>query len=131
MDLRIRYGILTVAGLALAPVARAQTADSLPPGVTREMVDRGRVVFQGPGLCIACHGPAAKGGIGPDLTDTVWMHGDGSFDALVKVIASGVSLEVSETGQLMPPRGGSSINDDDVRAVAAFVWTLSRNRPGS
>jgi hypothetical protein len=26
---------------------------------------------------------------------------------------------------MMPPRGGSSISDPQVQAVAAYVWTLS------
>ena len=27
----------------------------------------------------------------------------------------------------MPPRGGSSIGDKDLEAVAAYVWSLGRN----
>lgn len=128
MDFRICYGILIVGLGAAAPGAAAQQGDSLPPGVTTEMVVRGKAVFLGAGLCLACHGPEAKGGIGPDLTDSVWLHGDGGFDSLVKVITDGVSLEVSETGQLMPPKGGGAIRDEDVRAVAAYVWTLSKRQ---
>lgn len=26
--------------------------------------------------CIACHGESGKGGVGPDLTDAVWVHGN-------------------------------------------------------
>lgn len=26
--------------------------------------------------CMACHGESGKGGVGPDLTDAVWIHGD-------------------------------------------------------
>jgi len=128
VDFRIRYGILIAWLGAAAAGAEAQQADSLPPGVSTDMVVRGKAVFLGAGLCIACHGPEATGGIGPDLTDSVWLHGDGGFDSLVKVITDGVSLEVSQTGQLMPPRGGSAIRDDDVRAVAAYVWTLRKRQ---
>ena len=28
-------------------------------------------------------------------------------------------------GAIMPPKGGSAITDDQVKAVAAYVWTLS------
>ena len=26
--------------------------------------------------CIVCHGASGKGGVGPDLTDAAWIHGD-------------------------------------------------------
>jgi mono/diheme cytochrome c family protein len=110
----------------LAPPA----ADSLPPGVTPAMVARGRAVFGGPGLCMACHGADARGGIGPDLTDDRWLAGTGAFAEIVARIVAGVPRDSSSTGQIMPPRGGGAITDDEVRAVAAYVWTLSRRPRG-
>jgi len=105
----------------------AQSTDSLPPGVTAAMVAKGKKIFGGAGLCLACHGPKGEGALGPNLTDTTWLHHDGSFSALVKQITEGIDEKVSKTGQVMPPRGGSSLNDEDVKAVAAYVWTLSRH----
>lgn len=130
MDARIRDRVLTslLAGAALggAPaVAAAQATDSLPPGVTKEMVAKGKTIFVGPGLCLACHGPEGKGLIGPDLTDQTWLHIDGSYEAIIKRVLSGVDPSESKTGQIMPPKGGSAISDADVKAVAAYVWTLS------
>jgi len=119
--------LLPLALLALAPPVAAQTADSLPPGVTPELVARGKVIYNGSGLCMACHGTNAKGVTGPDLTDTTWLHHDGSFEALVKQITAGIDDKASKTGQIMPPRGGSAISDEDVKAVAAYVWTLSKH----
>ncbi len=108
------------AGQAPAP------ADSLPEGVTRAMVTAGKELFGGKGLCLACHGPDAKGGLGPDLTDTDWLHGDGRFTEIVTRILLGVPDEDSITGQSMPPKGGSTLTEEEIRAVAAYVWTLSR-----
>jgi mono/diheme cytochrome c family protein len=126
MDPRIRHGLLTLAlALAAGPVAAQQT-DSLPEGVTAEMVAKGKKVFGGAGLCLACHGPTGKGMTGPDLTDKTWLHHDGSYAALVKQITEGIDDKASKTGQIMPPKGGSGISDADVKAVAAYVWTLSR-----
>lgn len=128
MDRRIRDRLLSLAAvlLTVATATAAQQADSLPPGVTPAMVSRGRAVFLGAGLCHVCHGLAGKGGIGPDLTDTLWLHHDGSYESLVRQIAHGIDLKASKTGQIMPPRGGSGISDEDLRAVAAYVWALSR-----
>jgi mono/diheme cytochrome c family protein len=40
--------------------------------------------------CIACHGQSAKGGIGPDLADQVWIHGS-SDGEIFQVITDGVT----------------------------------------
>ncbi len=130
MDCRFRYSVLIAVLLTASPAA-AQSSSVLPSGVTPDMVAEGKKLFTGPGLCLACHGPLGKGGIGPDLTDTVWLHPQVlDFEELVKAITTGFSLEVSQSGQLMPPRGGSNLKDAEVRVVAAYVWTLSRGGPG-
>lgn len=130
MDTRLRHGILTIAvlgTLAAAMPLRAQAVpDSLPPGVTMAMVKKGRSLFTGAGLCLACHGVDGKGTIGPSLVDGEWLHGDGSFESIVRQVLAGVDIKDSKTGQPMPPRGGSGLKDEDVRAVSAYVWALSR-----
>lgn len=131
MDRRFCYSLLIAGLLAASPAAAQSPPDDLPSGVTLEMVAQGKRLFTGPGLCLACHGPLGKGGIGPDLTDTLWLHPQVlDFEELVKAITTGFSLEVSQSGQLMPPRGGSNLKDPEVRAVAAYVWTLSRGGTG-
>lgn len=99
----------------------------LPDGVTQEMVQEGKQLFTGAGLCSVCHGNDATGmpGLGADLTDDEWIHGDGSYEFLVENIKNGVTAAESTSGTAMPPKGGSSITDEQVRAVAAYVWTLS------
>jgi mono/diheme cytochrome c family protein len=107
---------------------RAQTTkDSLPPGVTAKMISDGAPLFQGAGLCTVCHGQDAKGmpNLGANLTDTKWLHSDGSYDGIVKTIMAGVPGDKSTTGATMPPKGGSSLTDAQVKAVAAYVWSLS------
>jgi mono/diheme cytochrome c family protein len=93
------------------------------------MIDEGRRLWGGQGLCLACHGPEGKGGLGPDLTDGRWDHTDGSYEQLVAVIIKGVMSDASKSGQIMPPRGGGGLNDEQVKAVAAYVWTLNRRPP--
>jgi mono/diheme cytochrome c family protein len=118
--------VLALALAWVAPVA-AQQADSLPPGVTAATIADGKKLFGGPGLCTACHGPAAKGipGLGANLTDDKWLHSDGSYEAIVAQINAGVPATKSTSGVAMPAKGGSSLTDAQVRAVAAYVWSLS------
>lgn len=129
MRIRTLLPLTLLAGLPV--MARAQQTDSLPSGVTAEMIAQGKTLYAGPGLCSACHGPEAKGvkGIGPDLTDAEWLHGDGSYGALVSRIQEGVPAAISKTGMVMPPRGGSRLDDNQVKAVAAYVWSLSHRSP--
>jgi mono/diheme cytochrome c family protein len=124
-----RIAGLTLFGLvALAGAGRAQQqAAPLPPGVTPQMIKEGQGLFQGAGLCAACHGPDAKGlpNLGANLTDTEWLHSKGSYNEIVKQIMTGVAADKSTTGTVMPPKGGSGLTDVQVKAVAAYVWALS------
>jgi cbb3-type cytochrome c oxidase subunit III len=88
------------------------------------MVDKGNEIFHKQGLCYACHGQDAKGLVGPNLTDDVWLHSKGTYDDIVKGITAGVTKEESKSGVPMPAKGGSTISDDDVKAVAAYVYSL-------
>jgi mono/diheme cytochrome c family protein len=111
--------------LVAAPAARAQ---DLPEGVTQEMIEQGKTVFTGVGICTACHGPEGKGlpNLGANLTDDEWLHSDGSYQGIIATIEAGVSSDESSTGTVMPPKGGSSISDEQLKAVAAYVWSLSK-----
>ena len=115
-------------GLVLAFLATsAAQAQSLPDGVTDAMVQEGKQVFAGAGICVACHAPDATGLIGPDLTDAEWLIGDGEYEQLVAQILEGVTAAEATNPMraIMPPKGGTGITDAQVRAVAAYVWTLS------
>lgn len=111
-----------VAALHAAP-AIAQTP--APAAVTPEAIVQGDSIFHKTGNCYACHGPTAEGLIGPNLTDSTWIHGDGSFDFIVATVTSGIPKEESKAGIMMPPKGGSAITDDQVKQVAAYVYSLS------
>ena len=114
--------------LTSGPEAAAQALhipDSLPPGVTARMVRLGREIFRGKGNCHNCHGPEARGLLGPDLTDSDWWDAKGTYLAILQLVNYGVSIEQSTRGVAMPPRGGAAIDDHDTQAVAAYVWRLS------
>lgn len=114
--------LVTLAALALAAPAASQ-APSAP--VTPALIARGDTIFHGPGLCFACHGADAKGVVGPSLADSTWLHTTGTYSDLIRQITAGVTQAQSKGGQIMPPKGGGEITEADVKAVAAYVWSLS------
>jgi mono/diheme cytochrome c family protein len=110
------------------PDAGRQTAAlSLPPGATREQVALGDRIFHGEasdGTCSGCHGSDAGGtSVGPALNGGNWVQTDGSLPSIAHIIATGVTHPRDYTG-VMPPKGGAPLSDDDVAAVAAYVWAI-------
>ncbi len=100
----------------------------LPEGVTPAMVEEGKGIYNGAGICMSCHGATGEGipNLGANLTDDEWLHVDGSYEQLVENIMTGVTAQESSSGVPMPAKGGTAITDDQVKAVAAYVWTLSK-----
>jgi mono/diheme cytochrome c family protein len=117
--------VVAVAALAGGRQAAAQEKSAAPAAVTPAAIAQGDTIFHKGGLCYACHGSNAEGAVGPSLTDAEWLHGDGSYDMIVAIVTSGVPAEKAKKGIPMPPRGGSSITDEEVKAVAAYVYSLS------
>jgi mono/diheme cytochrome c family protein len=98
------------------------TAD-VPAGVTQEMVDEGARQFGT--VCSVCHGAGGVGTpAGPALADGAWLHISGSFEEIAGIIQSGVANPV-EFPAAMPPLGGGSFNEEQVRQLAAYVFALS------
>jgi mono/diheme cytochrome c family protein len=125
MDYRTRLGLL----LALAAVLGARPAVAqAPAAVTPAAIALGDSLFHSKGNCYACHGANAQGAVGPNLTDAEWIHSDGSYDAIVKQITTGVTAQESKSKIPMPPKGGSQMTDDEVKAVAAYVYSLSHKK---
>ena len=93
------------------------------------LVALGEKVFKGKvggAICTTCHGQSAKGmkGLGPDLTDGTWLHGNGSVAFLKSIIRSGVA-KPKEASAPMPPYGGTPLKAEHLEAVAAYVYSLS------
>ena len=100
----------------------------LPEGVTPAMVEEGKGIYNGAGICMSCHGATGEGipNLGTNLTDDEWLHLDGSYEQIVENIMTGVTAQESSSGVPMPAKGGTAITDDQVKAVAAYVLTLSK-----
>ena len=125
----MRIASIVVAALAFASALNAQqAADSVPAALVAE----GRKVFEGKSggaLCFSCHSMNAKGypGVGPNLTDAKWLHADGTLASIEKIVREGVA-KPKESAAPMLPMGGAQLSDTQVKAVAAYVWSLSRPR---
>jgi cytochrome c oxidase cbb3-type subunit 3 len=81
-----------------------------------DAVARGASVFLKTGQCFDCHGPDARGdaAIGaPDLTDAIWLYGDGSLPSITLSIAYG-------RGGACPPWIGR-LAPATIRAIAVYV----------
>jgi putative heme-binding domain-containing protein len=71
------------------------------------------------GLCSGCHGGAGRGGKGPDLTDTRWIHG-GTDGDITRVIKNGVPNTTMK-------KLGESLKDDQITKIIAYIRTLARS----
>jgi mono/diheme cytochrome c family protein len=78
----------------------------------------------GGATCSGCHGSDAKGsGIGADLTAGKWLGSDGSLSGIQQTITNGVPHPKEHNGA-MAPMGGVQLSQDDLKAVAAYVWAF-------
>ena len=132
MDRGMMLGGLLLVASALPTLGQAPAARPASDSITPAMIARGDSVFHGKiggGTCYVCHGQDAKGtqGLAPDLTAGKWLNGDGSFGFIVNTVQKGVP-NPKESPAAMPPMGGANLAADQVRAVAAYVYSLSRSK---
>ena len=73
----------------------------------------------------------AKGtpSLAPDLTSGKWLHGDGSYAFIMKIVEDGVPRPKAAAAPMLP-MGGSKLGPAEVRAVAAYVFSLSHPKAG-
>jgi cytochrome c oxidase cbb3-type subunit 3 len=71
--------------------------------------------------CVACHGAAGEGGVGPNMTDEYWIHG-GDIRAVFKTIKNGVPEKgmIAWSAQLRPA---------DMQRVASYIMTMQGTNP--
>ncbi len=104
-------------------------AGELPPGITLEMVSEGQQLYGT--VCVACHGAAGTGSpVGPALNDQQWIHITGEYEEIVSITTSGV-MQPRQYPSAMPPRGGGAFTDEQIRAIAAYVFAISRAGGGT
>lgn len=119
---------------ANAPPPPAAAAGFDPATITPAMVALGDSVFHGlagMGTCVSCHGEDATGptGVAPNLKDAEWLHSDGSWEGIFKTIQSGV-MAPKKHSSVMLPMGGTGLTPEQLRAVSAYVYSLSHKVGG-
>jgi mono/diheme cytochrome c family protein len=111
-------------GTTPAPAA-APRAGAVPAGATAADVTAGETVFSSTGNCFTCHGAGGAGsGLAPALNDATWLNIDGSFASIQQIVNNGVPAP-KQFPAPMPAKGGAALSADQVKQVAAYVYSLS------
>jgi cytochrome c oxidase cbb3-type subunit 3 len=98
-----------------AATPAAPAADLPTPTVTPESVAAGQAIYKA--KCEVCHGPELKGLVGPDLTDTTWIHG-GELADIQRTIVNGVPDKGMITWK-------GQISDEEIAQVTTFIYSKS------
>lgn len=118
-----------IAGVGQSAAAVQLVATNLPAGVTQAMVDEGQQAYGT--VCSACHGANGVGSpAAPALNDNAWINVTGQYPEIVQVITNGVPNPKEHAGA-MPPKGGGNFDDQQIRALAAYVYALSHQGGGA
>jgi putative heme-binding domain-containing protein len=124
--LRARVVVLLFGGLVTSPLCGVDQAEPLDKAMAQganpfegdeQAIRDGAVLFRQ--NCVGCHGPRGRGGKGPDLTDTRWLHGSRDGD-LFRVIRNGVRGTTMKGMVLVFP-------DDRLWKIIAFIRSLARS----
>ncbi|HTI06522.1 MAG TPA: c-type cytochrome [Gemmatimonadales bacterium] len=136
--MRLQRIFLALGGLIVAAAALAAQQRALPragadtaTAITPALIARGDSIFHGlaaGGTCFACHGAGGTGiaALTHDLTTRTRLNGDGSYRSIVQIVETGVAQPQQTVP--MPPHGGAELTALDIRAVAAYVYSLSHPR---
>ena len=73
--------------------------------------------------CASCHGEAAQGLIGPNLTDRYWLHG-GQVTQIFQTLVKGVPAKG------MPP-WGRAIAPEELAALVSYIRSLQGSEPAN
>lgn len=71
--------------------------------------------------CASCHGAAGEGGVGPNLTDSYWIHG-GDFASIYNTISNGVVAKGMIAWKTM-------LKPQKMQEVASYIETLQGTNP--
>jgi len=82
-------------------------------------IEKARTLFMN--NCAACHGALGEGGIGPNLTDKYWIHGND-----INKISRTIALGVPEKGMIA---WKTTFKSKDIITLASYVISLQGSNP--
>lgn len=103
----------------LAQAANLIDESSITVDETGNLAASGKAIFAA--NCVACHGNAGEGGIGPNLTDDYWLHGDDIKD-IFKVVKYGVAAK-----GMVPWE--QTLTPGQIAEVSNYIITLRGTNP--
>lgn len=117
----------------MSAISKAASAAAKSSAMTPEdlaaAIARGLTAY-GVGQCSKCHSSGGRGGQrGPDLTDNEWLHGNGSIEAIRKVLISGVPKDkIKDSNRTfgMNPVTNLIPDDKQITDLAIYVHSLSQ-----
>jgi cytochrome c oxidase cbb3-type subunit III len=104
---------------------QTKNANSIDENSVKLLVSDSKVVAKGKeiftGKCVACHGAAGEGGVGPNLTDEFWLHG-GTVSSIFKTIKNGVP----EKGMIS---WKATLKPNEMQDVSNYIVSLGGTNP--
>lgn len=82
-------------------------------------IESGKAIYMQ--SCVACHGAAGEGGVGPNLTDEYWLHG-GDIKNIFKTVKYGVPSKgmIAWQSQLTPQK---------MQEVSSYITSIKGTNP--
>lgn len=125
-------GAICASRAASPPADHSQTkpvsvARKLPATIDARTILEGQLLFHNAANCFHCHGKNGTGTFfGPALNDDRRLNlQTASYEEINQLIHTGVPKPKRHFGA-MPPMGGTSLSEDQISALAAYVFTLDR-----
>jgi len=114
---------------ASSPAAAPEAAPAASaPVASSGLVEQGRQVYSGAGICFTCHGPEGAGtALGPNLTDDTWIWIENPQQDLQTKLAAQIRAGTPQPREFpapMPAMGGGALSEEQLQAVAAYVASL-------
>ncbi|MFD2969689.1 cbb3-type cytochrome c oxidase N-terminal domain-containing protein [Sphingobacterium bambusae] len=105
----------------LAQAANLIDETSITVDESGAMAASGKAVFMA--NCVACHGNAGEGGIGPNLTDEYWLHGADIKD-IFKIVKYGVAAK-----GMVPWE--QTLTPAQIAEVSNYIYSLRGTNPAN
>jgi cytochrome c oxidase cbb3-type subunit 3 len=118
------YATEMAAAAAAAPVRPAEASTTVAAMTDASSLAKGQAIFDSQlHPCAACHRPDLGGLVGPNLTDSVWLHGCGVGDVMASI----------RTGYppkgMLPFGGGPALSDEETRQLASYILSKRGSAP--